>query len=312
MSLDRQERIRQLLEKYRQQACSEEEIQQLYQWLEEEAAAGEGWKFAGDEEKTQLKNSLRQAVFSSIEKPAKRHWLRYAAVAAGFLLCVGIIRHFISVPGEIAVASEPGKTRKLNLPDGTTVWLNDNTELAYRSNFENNRTLELRKGEAFFLVKKDAAHPFIVKSDHVNTAVLGTSFSVKLIRSTGDVKVSVVTGKVAVSRQEDTLGYLLPGQRLRYFNQKGAAVKDSVLTGEADGWIHGDLFLQDASLAEVIQWLQDHFNVKVNNQQHKSAGQYYLQAKSDISLPEILKILNLLGEKNQVQFSLHDHTVMIQ
>jgi len=321
MNLNSPEQIEQLLEKFQRQACSQEEIQQLHAWLELQAASGAGPDFVNEEDKLLVKNRIQGVVLSSIAAQTantgrwnnKKRWLGYAAVAAGVLLVVvGVTWFSQDQPREIIVASAPGRIDSVVLPDGSKVWLNSNTELAYHSNFARKRTLELRRGEAFFEVHKDSAHPFTVQSQEVNTVVKGTSFSVKRVRLTGDIKVSVVTGKVLVSRQHDTLGFLLPHQRLRYAAQNRLIKVDSILTGEANGWVKGELFLQNASLAEVIQWLQDHFNVKVDNKHRIYGGEYYLQAKNDISLPEILKILNLLGKKNHVQFSLDNRTIFIQ
>lgn len=326
MYLNREEQIRRLLEKYEQQACSAEELQQLHEWLEEKAAAGSPWEFADAEDRQSAKHKMQAVILSAtgmpVEQPGRAAtiapWLKYAAVAAGILLCVWGIRLLTRTPAEIIAVSEPGKIKALVLPDGSRVWLNDNSELAYHSDFAAHRNLELRRGEAFFDVQKDPAHVFTVWSHGLATTVLGTSFSARTIGGTGDLKVTVVTGKVMVSRQTekaetmDTLGVLLPYQRLRYNKVSGRAVVDSVLTGEADGWIRGDIFLQNASLAEVIQWLQDHFKVNVNNKRHTYTGEYYLQAKSDIPLPEVLKILNLLGKRDHVQFSLQQQTIIIQ
>jgi ferric-dicitrate binding protein FerR (iron transport regulator) len=197
------------------------------------------------------------------------------------------------------------------LPDGSTVWLNDNSKLTYYSDFSRERTIVLQRGEAFFQVKKDASHPFTVQSKDVNTTVKGTSFSVKMIGDAGDLKVSVVTGRVLVHKQHDTLGLLTPGQRLRFVHQLGASLIDHVQPGEANAWIQGELFLQNAPLNEVIQWLQNHFNVKVQNSRAINTGNYYLQVKRDISLPEVISILNLLGAKDNIRFELNNETVII-
>jgi len=61
----------------------------------------------------------------------------------------------------------------------------------------------------------------------------------------------------------------------------------------------------------VIQWLQNHFNVKVQNSRPINAGNYYLQVKRDISLPEVISILNLLGAKDNIRFELNNETVII-
>jgi transmembrane sensor len=315
--LDNEQHIHQLLDKFNRQACSPEELQELHNWLDEKAAAGEPWSFTSDEEKAQTKQTMQQAVFSNIPSntPVKTmgayRWMRYAAAAA-IIILTGSIWYVNSRPRHIIVASMPGKMEKIALPDGSTVWLNDNTEIAYYSNFTGNRTIELTKGEAFFDVKKDAAHPFTVQSNDVQTTVKGTSFSVKLIDRTGDIKVSVVTGKVLVHKQLDTLGLLVPRQRLRIIHQTNSAAIDSVQAGEANAWMQGELFLQNATLDEVIQWLQDHFNVKVDNKRINYKGEYYLQVKRDIKLEEIIKILNLLGSKDKVQFIYNNQTVIIQ
>lgn len=294
-------------------------MQQLYEWLEQEAATGAGLAFDGPEDKSRVKNRIRVAVWAgaglSRRRPVRKMVLRYAAAAAILLIiATGAFYMYTgkSQTAEIVLVSAPGEVRKATLPDGSTAWLNDNSELMYHADFAGRRTIVLRKGEAFFDVRKDPDHPFVVQSRQLSTTVLGTSFSVKTFGSSGNIKVSVATGRVLVSRQKDTLGLLMPSQRLRYIEDAGASLVDVVLAGEADGWTRGDLFLQNANLEEVIQWLQDHFKIKVNNKLHRYAGEYYLQVKNDIGLPQLIRILNLLGKKNKVQFSLQEGTIIIQ
>jgi len=315
--LNYQEHIDQLLEKFSRNACTEEELQELYSWLDKQSATGEPYSFTNDNARLLLKSRMRDAVFAAVisNPPVKTgsryRWMKYAAAAAVLIVCCSLAWWFTR-PTKVVVAAAPGKVEKQLLPDGSTVWLNDNSIVVYYSNFSGHRNIELQQGEAFFEVKKDAAHPFTVQSNGVSTTVKGTSFSVKMLNRTGDVKVSVVTGKVLVQKQQDTLGYLLPGQRLRYIKQQNTARTDSAQTGEANGWVHGDVFLQNATLNEVSQWLHDHFNVSVQNKRIQYTGDYYLQVKRDISLQEVLPILNLLGSKDHIQFSLHNQTVFIQ
>lgn len=311
------EHIDQLLEKFKRNACSEEELQELYNWLDQQSAAGPAYSFADDDARLLLKSRMRDAVFAAVasKSPVKAihrfRWIKYAA-AAVTLIVFSTVVYMISRPRQVIVNAAYGKVEKKVLPDGSIVWLNDNSSIAYYSNFSGHRTIELQKGEAFFQVKKDAAHPFTVLSNNVSTTVKGTSFSVKMIDRTGDIKVSVVTGKVLVHKQQDTLGFLLPGQRLRFSKQRANATIDSIQNGEANAWIQGELFLQNASLHEVIQWLHDHFNITVQNGRTTYKGEYYLQVKRDISLQEVIRILNLLGTKDHIQFSLHNQTVFIQ
>ena len=80
---------RQLLEKYRQTACTAAELQELHSWLDEQAAAGQPYLFNGEEEKSQLKNKIQLAVLGAMPAPAPvrkikpLRRMRYAAAAVG-------------------------------------------------------------------------------------------------------------------------------------------------------------------------------------------------------------------------------------
>jgi transmembrane sensor len=316
-SLNHQEHIDQLLEKFSRNACTLEELQELYNWLDNQSAAGESYSFANGNARLLLKSRMRDAVFAAVmpNTPVKTinrfRWIKYAAAAMITGVCISAV-YWLTRPQLVVLTAAPGTVEKKLLPDGSTVWLNDNSTLSYYTNFAGHRAIELKKGEAFFEVKKDPAHPFTVLSNGVSTTVKGTSFSVKMIGATGDVKVSVVTGKVLVHKQTDTLALLAPGQRLRYIKQQHAVVNDTIQSGEANAWLRGEQFLQNATLPEVIQWLQDHFKVTVENRRPDFKGDYYLQVKRDISLQEVIGILNLLGTKDHIRFSLHNQTVFIQ
>ena len=65
----------------------------------------------------------------------------------------------------LAVRTNPGVVSAFDLPDGSKVWLNANSELRYPSDFNaDTRTVELT-GQGYFEVTKNAHKPFIVKAD---------------------------------------------------------------------------------------------------------------------------------------------------
>ena len=66
----------------------------------------------------------------------------------------------------------------LVLSDGTTVYLNAESELMYPVKFRGNDRRVFLKGEAYFDVTKDRSHPFVVKTISSEISVLGTSFNV--------------------------------------------------------------------------------------------------------------------------------------
>jgi ferric-dicitrate binding protein FerR (iron transport regulator) len=73
-----------------------------------------------------------------------------------------------------------GGQYRLELADGTGVWLNASTRLRYPAHFGGltRREVVLESGEAYFEVKKNTALPFIVNVNGMEVQVLGTEFNV--------------------------------------------------------------------------------------------------------------------------------------
>lgn len=108
--------------------------------------------------------------------------------------------------------------RLINLPDGTRVWLNENTQIEYPSKFSDDQRTVTLKGEAFFEVKHDQSRPFIISSGAIKTTVLGTSFNVKAYTDI-QPEVSVRTGKVKVESTKNTV-LLERGEKATYSVKK--------------------------------------------------------------------------------------------
>jgi ferric-dicitrate binding protein FerR (iron transport regulator) len=82
------------------------------------------------------------------------------------------------------------------LPDGSELTLNKNSEISYVRNFKKHRHVKLSKGDVFFNVAHDKAHPFVIDINKVSVTVVGTSFNIK--RLNGETEVIVETGIVRV------------------------------------------------------------------------------------------------------------------
>lgn len=304
-----------LLEKFRNNTCTEAEQQVLMQWIEEQAAAGEPYHFANAQEKKQIQSRIAAGITPVVAaKKAKLRvaWMRYATAAAAAVLLAVCAYWLLQPAQQVWLASRPAQVLKAVLPDGSVVWLNDNAAIRYPADFAHNRTIELVRGEVFADVKKEETYPFIIKTGSVTTTVLGTSFSVKRIGGDAAVKISVASGKVSVSDAANTLAVLTPGQRLKYHTASRHAETDSVLQNEAGGWVNHSLLMEGASLQEVAQWLHDHYNITVRNQISADAGTYYLQLDTRAALTDVLAILNKIAMKHHVHFTQDAQTVLIQ
>lgn len=98
------------------------------------------------------------------------------------------------------------------LPDGSELTLNKNSEISYVRNFKKHRHVKLSKGDVFFNVAHDKAHPFVIDINKVSVTVVGTSFNIKrlndqteIVVETGIVRVELNGEKIELHKGEKIL-----------------------------------------------------------------------------------------------------------
>ena len=168
-------------------------------------------------------------------------------------------------PESLNVATANNTTEQI-LPDGTKVFLNYNSKLTYPEAFNSDlRTVSLQ-GEAFFDVKPDAAHPFVIQANGTEIRVLGTSFNVKAY-SEAPVRVDVATGKVRVSKDSHRVE-LVKGQ-------SAEVLKDSIRSLQANmnlmGYRTQVYEFNAADLQDVVSSIRDGYHVDVRLSSEKIA-----------------------------------------
>ena len=155
-----------------------------------------------------------------------------------------------------------GETFKVVLSEGTEVFLNSDSRLAYPTIFKGKERVVSLEGEAYFKVTKDAKHPFIVKSGNLQVRVLGTEFNVRSYSPT-DVRVTLITGKVAVS---DTCGIhsveMMPGQSAQLSSDGTFAVNEVDIESFLY-WKEGFFYFDDVALVDMMKEIGRWYNIDI-------------------------------------------------
>ena len=190
-----------------------------------------------------------------------------------------------------------GKIINVILPDSSEIWLNSGSSISFPQNLKHAdiRTVKLN-GEAFFKVKRDPAHPFIVKSQNIQTRVLGTSFNIKAWKGYKP-EVTVLTGKVAVSR--DSAGiqsaaiHLLPNQKAVYDIKSNRLISENMEDAKAvTNWTTGKMNFDKTPMEEVFQIISRRYAVKIATDH--SFKNCELTAKFDnVEINEVMKTIGL-------------------
>lgn len=194
-------------------------------------------------------------------------WRRYAAVAAlvAVVMCAEflVVKHFAADKTTWLVTAENSKGR-FTLPDGSTVWLNADSRLAYSDGFTKSaiRAVQL-EGEAYFEVKHDASHPFEVKLGALKVRVLGTKFNASHIAAFDTEEVTLQSGRVEVSGFPSNRPVILsPDQTCSYNDATGEVSVSRVAANNYYSWTGSSIVFDNRPLSDIITNLEHWYNVR--------------------------------------------------
>jgi transmembrane sensor len=164
--------------------------------------------------------------------------------------------------------------KKIQLSDGTKIWLNSSTTLKYPEQFAGGtREIFLLEGEAYFEVKRDIRKPFIVYSAGTATKVLGTEFNIRSYNYLPTVQVTVSKGKVSVGTPQNShpeMVTLLPNQRATFDRKAKIMFKDEVSATNTVSWKEGRLVFDNETLQDIASILAQKYNVRIRIDKNKT------------------------------------------
>lgn len=230
-------------------------------------------------ERIQMQISETEPVHSSKVMSLYRYWKYAASAAAILIIALGLSyffqkRAFSEYPqisqtdtNRITFKNRRKRILRYQLPDSTIVWLNPWATLSYEKSFTKNKTREIRfDGEAFFEVKSDKNHPFVIYTGAMQTTVLGTSFNVKANKNESVYEVSVVTGSVKVSSGEKGETIILkPKQQVVFQKEDNIMAVNTTAKNKPDleNWETVSLLFDETPMTEVAEKLQQTFKIKI-------------------------------------------------
>lgn len=267
-----------LLFKYFSNEASAEEVAQIEQWLEEDPARQSEFDSAhylfnamilhsdelskmttpGALEKTSRKSKVRRLVY------------RYAAAAAAVVIA-GLSGVFVEreinynkMTAQTNVLEVPaGQRMSVTLSDGTQVQLNGNSRIEYPVIFSRRQRNVKLSGEAFFEVKHDERHPFIVETFASKVEVLGTRFNVYADETSEHFSTTLVDGKVKVTTNDETAEQvvLAPDEMVKFVNNHLVVTK--VDAENLISWTEGYVNLADTDFASLMHRFENVYGVKI-------------------------------------------------
>lgn len=175
----------------------------------------------------------------------RRYWLG-GALAASLVAALGI-GFVTSRAAPYAVETQPGVRRTVALADGSRIVMNGGTRLTLDR--KDARIATLERGEAMFVVRHDAAHPYTVRVGEAELVDIGTAFAV--VREAGVTQVAVSEGAVLYNPGGEAI-QLDAGRRLRAVDSEAQVETGTIQPDMVASWQSGRLLYSGQPLSAVV------------------------------------------------------------
>lgn len=237
--------------------------------------------------------------------------IRFVAAACLILTLCSVILYFslsIGKDNEKLYFSNKGERKKIELLDGSILWLNSDSKLYVSIDFgKKNRKVRL-EGEAFFAVAKDTKLPFIVSYNDAEVKVLGTKFNIRAYPDESQTTTSLVEGSIElkVDNVDDDIYQLKPGQKVEISHalkgenvvtlidseeQKERTTSNSNSVPTEALWMENKLSFDQDPLYLVVSKLSKWYNVNIVLENKDLEHKKFNGVMENFTLNQVLQIL---------------------
>ena len=323
------------------------ELQYTYTIVADIREVKETGGFSAAEEQQLLKEGLAnmdRLMAVTEERPVKRlfSWKMSAGIAACIAVLVAVYGIW-KMPRQGSYGNEivtkNGSKTAVILPDGTSVVLNACSRLKYDVNkFLNGNREVVLTGEAYFDVKHDPQHPFIIQTAHASIKVLGTVFNVKAYAEDATVETTLLSGKVEVSFREGAAGkvnkvvVLEPEQKLiidkQHMNAAAQSSRNDTIhtfaitplkvNNQGDSskqqetaWMNDRFEFDNVTLEQLSHDLERWYNVTIRFKNDKYKYEVFTGAFRKQRIEQVLQALQLMSADMHYEVNSKENVIYI-
>ena len=202
-----------------------------------------------------------------------------------------------------------GGEYRIELEDGTKIWMNSESRLRYPVAFFNDTREVYLEGEAYFEVAKDPECPFFVEMEGVEVRVYGTSFNVNTHQK-GCIQTVLVKGSIGVKvLASGTESVIKPGQMAEFKQGNTKVDVKEVNVAVYTDWKDGIFRFENQRLEDILTVLSNWYDVDVFYQTPSVKELHfsgYMERYKDVRV-----ILEAITLSTGVTFSIQGKTIIV-
>jgi len=297
------------------------EYKQLQTYFESETAEEENIDLVFNRIKAQI-TVPGESGLTVAKNKSYSIWLKVAAVVA--IVVAGTLVYnraaiFFNKPDELVLTqalTKAAEVKTIVLADGSTVKMNSGSSLKYPDHFTADTRDVYLSGEAFFDVKKDPKHPFIVHTEQLAVKVLGTAFDVKAYHNDAFTETTLIRGSVAISLTNNTKQtfILKPNDKFTLAGGKAGMSQVTHFSGTGTdkvmetAWTNHELIYKNNRFDEIARLFERWYDVKIT---FKEADLKTVKFTGHVDKETIIEALNVLKLIENFNYSIKGKNVYI-
>src|SRR5690554_2478756 len=302
-----------ICKKYFEGKASEEEQKQLLEWLRRKgnrivfnnyktewrnSLKNDQFPGGGEESWNRLQANLWQKDYLRMQSRKKINLFSKIAAIFFFVMSIGSVAFYILnrpqkvVENFTSVITENGQISKIQLSDGSLVWLNSGSEVQYSDLYaSSNRNIKLT-GEAYFDVTGNKDLPMIVDCGDVQIKVRGTRFNINAYKSNNSVEVTLEDGEVELleSNSDKSFYNMKPGEKAQVNTYTSKFSVSAVNTTRYTSWKDGIIHIYNLPLEQVVKQLEKRYNQKFELAPEVTQIKYTFTIQNE-SLDEVIQLM---------------------
>ncbi len=299
--------------KYFEGRATDAELEQLLHWLRNKenrivfSSYRLDWKKSlepnrftggGDESWNRFQAKLLQKSYNRWQESRKiQQFFRVVAIFF-FVVSIGSLAWYFTHQPQIipvtytSVLAENGQISKVELPDGSMVWLNAGSKMTYNNFFSaENREVTLF-GEAYFDATKNETLPLVVDCNGLKVKVLGTRFNINAYETGKTAEVVLEEGVVELINSKTNVNFyrMKPGERVNINLETSRYSAGMVNTIRYTSWREGIVNIYDLSIEDLVRKLEKRYNQKFELSPEVKKLRYTFTIENE-PLEDVLKLM---------------------
>ncbi|QKJ30255.1 FecR domain-containing protein [Mucilaginibacter mali] len=191
------------------------------------------------------------------------------------------------------ITTPKGYQYNVVLPDGSKVWLNAASSIKFPTEFTGSQRNVEMTGEAYFEVAKNAAMPFIVKTNRQEVRVLGTHFNIMAYDDEPVTKTTLLEGSIMLTGKSSNI--LKPGNQAIMNAQGDVKIVAESDMDEAVAWKNGFFQFKDESIEGTMRQAARWYDVNINYKGKIPTHQFIGKVPRSVKLSELLSMFKYAG-----------------